>query len=279
MLGSYPSSSGATGAIGEVEGSVTNGQYEYIGTYTNSKIFRYDRSLPWSDGTNPRLIATLGDTSMQDRPLAWATSGERTFFGTLPKYGRLGGSLGIIDDNTSAPRVIDEPVADQSVVSLAAAGSVVYGGTSRWGGLGATPTTSTARVFALDATTGTVLWSVAPQAGVEAYGAMLVTPSGTLWAASGTTLVELAPATGEVLRRVELQKVGPQPTPTFRNASLDYADNLLFLTAAGRVYVVDLASMRVDVPVKEGVTAFQIVAKPGRFVVPMGTRLREFLVR
>lgn len=279
VLGSYPSSSGATGAIGEVEGSVTNGQYEYIGTYTNSKIFRYDRSLPWSDGTNPRLIATLGDTSMQDRPLAWATSGERTFFGTLPKYGRLGGSLGIIDDNTSAPRVIDEPVADQSVVSLAAAGAVVYGGTSRWGGLGATPTTSTARVFALDATTGTVLWSVAPQAGVEAYGAMLVTPSGTLWAASGTTLVELAPATGEVLRRVELQKVGPQPTPTFRNASLDYADNLLFLTAAGRVYVVDLASMRVDVPVKEGVTAFQIVAKPGRFVVPMGTRLREFLVR
>ncbi|WP_404351039.1 PQQ-like beta-propeller repeat protein [Phycicoccus jejuensis] len=279
VLGSYAPSSSAADTIGEVEGSITNGAYEYVGTYTNSKIFRYDLSQPWSDGTNPRLIANLGETSLQDRPLAWATSGERTFFGTLPKYGRLGGSLGIIDDNKSAPRVIDEPVSDQSVVSLAASGSVVFGGTSRWGGLGATPTQTSARIFALDATTGKVLWSVAPQTGVEAYGAMLVTPSGSLWAASGPTLFELDPANGQVLRRVELQKVGPQPTPTFRNASLDFADNLLYLTAAGRVYVVDLASMRVDVPVKEGVTAFQIAARPGRFVVPMGTELREFLVR
>ncbi len=276
--GHYPYSTSGAESIGEVEGSITNGGVQYIGTYTGSKIFRYDPAAPWQDGTNPQLVAELGASHLQDRPLAWAASGPRTFFGTVPKYGTLGGVLGIIDHDGATPRIVAEPVPDQSVVSLAAQGSVVYGGTSRWGGLGATPTQASAKVFAYDAATSKLLWSVVPQAGVEAYGAMLVTPDGSLWAASGTTLVQIDPATGAVVRSLDLQTVGPQPTPTLRNAAMDYADGLLYLTAAGRVYVVDLVSLRVDVPVKTGVTAFQIVAGDGRFVVPMGTELREFLV-
>jgi hypothetical protein len=278
VQGHYPGSPSAPGAIGEVEGSVANGAVQYIGTYTNSRIFRYDTTKAWQDGTNPALVADLGQSHLQDRPLAWATSGPRTFFGTVPKYGTLGGVLGIIDADGATPRIVAEPVADQSVVSLAARGSVVYGGTSRWGGLGASPTQASAKVFAYDADTNRLLWSVTPQAGVEAYGALLVTPDGSLWAASGTNLLELAPGTGRVLRTLELQAVGPQPTPTLRNAAMDYADGLLYLTAAGRVYVVDLVSLRIDVPVKTGVTAFQIVAGDGRFVVPMGAELQEYRV-
>jgi outer membrane protein assembly factor BamB len=275
----YPDVPYAAGVIGEVEGSIAKGTLQYLGTYTDAGIFRYDTTKPWIDGVNPAKIATLGPTHQQDRPLAWATSGGRVFFGTVPRYGVLGGALGIIDDDTSAPRVVRAPVVDQSVVSLAASGSVVYGGTSRWGGLGATPTQPTAKIFAYDVATNRKLWEVSPASGVEAYGALTIGPARTLWAANGTTLVELDPSTGATLRTVVLQAQGPQPTPTLRNAALASLDGVLYLVAAGKLYSFDPATLRVDIVAPSGISTPQLVARPGSVLVPMGSVLQEMLVR
>ena len=274
----YPLVPYGPAVIGEVEGSVEHGKYQYIGTYTEGRIFRYDTTQPWVDGTNPALVTTLGPTHRQDRPLAWATSGTRTFFGTIPKYGVLGGVLGIFDGDSGTPRIVSEPVTDQSVVSLAAAGDVVYGGTSRWGGLGATPTQPSAKVFAYNASTGRLLWQVAPAVGTEAYGAVVMGPAGTLWAAGGTTLVELDPATGKTLRTVMLQSQGAQTTPVFRNTALATSNGLLYLVAAGRAYAFDPATLRVSVLVTSGITPPQLVVRGKQLFVPMGESLQEVTI-
>ena len=275
----YPRVPYGAGIIGEVEGSVEHGKYQYIGTYTEGRIFRYDTTQPWVDGTNPALVATLGPTHHQDRPLAWATAGARTFFGTVPKYGVLGGTLGIFDGDSGAPRIVPEPVTDQSVVSLAAAGDVVYGGTSRWGGLGAVPTQPSAKVFAYNASTGRVLWQVTPAVGTEAYGSVVMGPTGTLWAAGGTTLVELDPATGATLRTVMLQPQGAQATPVLRNTALASVNGTLYVVAAGRTYAFDPATLKVSVLVTSGVTPAQLVIRGNQLFVPMGPTLQEIVIR
>ncbi|GAB3067192.1 hypothetical protein [Pedococcus soli] len=275
----YPAVPYGAAVIGEVEGSVEHGKYQYIGTYTDGRVFRYDSTQPWVDGTNPALVTTLGPTYRQDRPIAWATSGTRTFFGTIPKYGVLGGVLGIFDGDSGTPRIVSEPVADQSIVSLAAAGDVVYGGTSRWGGLGATPTQSSAKVFAYNAATGKLLWQVTPAAGMEAYGAVVMGPTGTLWAAGSTTLYELDPATGATLRSIMIQTQQAQATPVFRNTALASVNGLIYLVAAGRAYAVDPATLRVSTPVASGITPAALVVRGNQLFVPQGETLQEVVIQ
>ncbi|MDO5503682.1 MAG: hypothetical protein Q4G67_10955 [Actinomycetia bacterium] len=249
----YPTDRDAQNVIGEVEGMVQQGPYQFLGTYTRSKIFRYDTRQPWVDGSNPRLLVDLSGQS-QDRPQAWTTSGERTFFGTVPAYGKLGGVLGVIDTPTSTPRVIPTPVANQSIVSLAAVGTTVYGGTSRWGGLGSTPSTPTAKVFAYDTATNRKLWEVTPPDPAQSFGAILVAPNGKIWAAAGSTLFEINRHNGELLRRIPLNTRPEAVTPTFRHVDLEWVNGLLYFATGDRVYTVDPKSLRVDAPVGSGVT-------------------------
>ncbi|MEP6856084.1 MAG: hypothetical protein ABJA33_11480, partial [Pedococcus sp.] len=92
--------------FGEVEGMITNGRYEFFGTYPKGRIFRLDTTVPWKDRSNPRLVVDLGLQTDQDRPIAWATSGSRTFFGTIPDYGIRGGVLGWFDGAATTPVVV-----------------------------------------------------------------------------------------------------------------------------------------------------------------------------
>ncbi|WP_022910601.1 hypothetical protein [Aestuariimicrobium kwangyangense] len=272
----YPNDPGAKNVIGEVEGSINQGQYQFLGTYTRAKIFRQDTTQPWVDGSNPTLLVDLSSQG-QDRPQGWAVSGQRTFFGTVPAYGRLGGVLGIIDTPTSTPRIVPAPVKDQSVVSLAASGNVVYGGTSRWGGMGSTPTTDTARLFAYDASTNRLLWSVAPAAGVQSYGAVLVAPDGKLWAAAGPVLYQLDRYSGRVLRRIMVNTL-PQPVETtWKNVDLEYVNGLLYLAAIDRVYTIDPISLRVETPVPSGVTHRHLAVVGNDVYYPSGPELRRIV--
>lgn len=277
----YPEVPYGPGIIGEVESTIAHGKYQYIGTYTDSRIFRYDTSQPWVDGTNPALVATLGPSHQQDRPLAWATAGSRVFFGTVPRYGLLAGALGIFENDSTTPRVVSRPVVDQSIVSLAAAGDVVYGGTSRWGGLGAVPTQVSAKVFAYNAATGRKLWEVAPVAGAEAYGAVAMSPTGTLWASIGSTVVEINPSTGATLRVVTLQvQTGAKATtPVLHNAGMVFDGGLMYLSAAARVYVFDPVTLRLDMPVSGGLNTPMIVVRDGRLNVAMETVLQQISIK
>lgn len=273
----YPTTRTAKNVIGEVEGMIANDRYMFLGTYTNGKIFRYDTTQPWVDGSNPALVADVSGQG-QDRPQAWATAGPRTFFGMVPRYGVLGGHLGVIDTPTAAPRIIPQPVKDQSIVSAVASGDVVYGGTSRWGGLGIAPTQPTAKVFAFDVATDRKLWEVAPAPGVQSYGAVLITPEGALWAAAGPVLYELDRANGKVLRRVMISnRLQPDQT-TWRNVDLEYLGGLLYLNAGGEVYSVDTRTLRVAKPAATTTTHPLLATVGQQLFYPDGTVLRRVTI-
>ncbi|MER7073758.1 hypothetical protein [Terrabacter sp. NPDC000476] len=272
----YPARSGVRNSIGEVEGTKAHGSFEYIGTYTGGNVFRYDTTKPWVDGSNPRLVASLGTSHKQDRPLAWATAGSRTFFGTVPKYGVRGGVLGYFTSDSSAATIVPQPVAGHSVVSLAASGNVVYGGTSRWGGLGAAPAGGAARVFAYDASSRRKLWESTPISGAQSIGALTMGPNGSLWAASGPLLVELDRRTGAVVRRVMVYPAPATSGAVYRNADLVYADGVFYLAAMDRVYVVDPATLRVTAAVPSGMSTQRLAVTGSRVLYPAGTSVRYF---
>ncbi|MER7073747.1 hypothetical protein [Terrabacter sp. NPDC000476] len=255
-------------AFGEVEGMVSNGQYDYFGSYTSARIFRRDATRPWVDGQNPRLLATFGTTLGQDRPIAWTTAGSRTVFGTIPRYGRLGGVLGWFDGAATTPRTVWCPVPEQSVVALASSGSVVFGGTSRWGGLGVQPETSSAEVFAYDLDTGTTQWHVAPLDGAQAFAAVLVDASGRLWAATSTTLFELDPDTGATLRRVPLVPAREADTPTYRTVDLAAVPGRVVVATRGGLFTVDVETLEVGTIASSGVSPPRVRETDGVLYYP-----------
>lgn len=270
----YPLATGAKNVIGEVEGMVSQGQYQFLGTYPRGRIFRYDSTKPWVDGQNPTLIADLS-TSLQDRPQAWATSGSRTFFGTVPAYGRRGGVLGVIDSPTATPRIITNPVGDQSIVSLMAAGRVVIGGTSRWGGLGAAPSSRPAGLFAYDTVTNKLLWSVRPLAGAQSYGAVLRTSNGQVWAASGGTLLRLDSRTGVVIDTIVAVKLTQDERATWRDVDLEEIDGKLYLAAGGGIHRINLKTRGVLTLVPSGAPYGLLATIDHDLYYPAGATLRR----
>ena len=260
-------------AFGEVEGMVSNGRFDYFGSYTSARIFRRDSTLPWVDGENPRLLATLGPTLGQDRPIAWAAAGDRTVFGTIPRYGRLGGVLGWFDGASTTPRTVWCPVPEQSIVALSATGSVAYGGTSRWGGLGVTPTSPSAEVFAYDLDSGRTLWHVAPLDNAQAFAAVLVDDDGRLWAATQTTLLQLDRDTGAVLRRIPLTGGTEADVPTYRTVDLAAVDGRIVVAARGGLYAVDVQTLTVTTIAAHDVSPSRVRATDGVLYYPARSTL------
>lgn len=257
--------------IGEIEGGIATGGTVYLGSYTGGKIFRYDPSRPWVDGSNPELIARTSSQG-QDRPMAWANAEGRTFFGTVPTYGVTGGRLGIIDNNTSTPRLVD-PSPGRSVVDLAARGSVAYGSTSRWGGLGSTPVHSSGTVFAYDAARNRKVWEVTPQEGSEAVGAIAIAPNGNLWASAGWNLYEIGPNSGKVLRRVSLRPDPQAKRLTWSDTDIQFIGSRLYLTVGTAVYSVDTTTLHVELAASGAITTQRTAVVGGKLYVPMDTRL------
>ena len=105
----------------------------YFGIYSGAKIYEY------TYGGTPNLIYTVPNE--QDRPYAFASGDNKLFVGTIPAYGKRGGSLSTYNGTSwSTHRNV---VQDQSIIALAYKTGTLYGGTSVYGGLdSATPTPS-----------------------------------------------------------------------------------------------------------------------------------------
>ena len=228
--------------FGEVEGLASSGPYEFFGTYTGARIFRFDTRQPWVDGKNPAPVAHLGPSWGQDRPGAWATSADRTYFGTIPRYGRRGGVLGWFEGDSTTPTVVPSPVADQSIVGLAASGSVVFGATSRWGGLGVGPTAAGAVVFAYDTEQRRVLWTSTLGVDLQSAGSVLLDGSGRLFALTRSVLVELDRSDGSVVRRFPLGLAGGGERATFADTDLAEGGGRLWAVTPDGLWAVDTGS-------------------------------------
>ncbi|MCW3819241.1 PQQ-binding-like beta-propeller repeat protein [Micromonospora sp. DR5-3] len=247
-ISAYDPATGTTdtlprGYVGQVEGMLAHDGDLYLGTYTRANLYRYDPSKPWDGNNNPEHFGALEHLE-QDRPFAWASVGDRVAFGTVPSYGKLGGVLGLYDPATGQLATHRDVVPGQSIVSLAAAGQVLFGGTSVYGGLGSTPTGQTAKVFAWDTTRGAKLWEIELAPEVQAVTALAVAPDGKLWAIDVGRLYELDPATGQVLRRTQLMPYLWQGASLWVSADLEFAeDGTLYALSRGTLFQIEPATL------------------------------------
>lgn len=226
-------------ALGQSEGMGALGDKLYLGNYPGAVLHELDTTAPL-DGSNPRQVHEIGDD--QDRPFAITSGDGKLFVGTIPTYGALGGAVTIKDgDEWTTYRDV---VPDQSVMSLAYADGKLYGSTTVWGGLGIEPAESVAKVFVLDAATGTVQRTVTPElpgtVPPKAIGAITFGPDGLLWGAAWGTVFALDPDTLDVVRSREIVPSDWDFGHLWRPIQLRWgADGLLYTTLGGRLTVVE----------------------------------------
>lgn len=106
----------------------------YAVTYSGGDIVAYDPDAPWDqwNGKNPRTIASLGSRGYV-RPVGGALMGPsgKLYSGWMAKYGVYGGAIGITDLASGQTELIENPLAEQTISSLATDGRLLYIGTDR----------------------------------------------------------------------------------------------------------------------------------------------------
>lgn len=232
----------------QVESILEDGRDVWLGTYPDARKYVYDRDLPWNNAAyspgpigsaqNPELVHD-GKAADQVRTPAVADLGDRVAFGTQPGT-TLTGTVVVVDKATRTPRVFAGPITDQSTVSLVGAGGVLYGGTSINGAYAQPkPTTTRPHVYAMDPTTGGLLWSVEAREGVSALRGIDVDARGDLWVLQNGTLISYNPRNGDVKRTIKLAD-DTADGAVWGNLSYDPTTNSLWALVGGKeVYRVD----------------------------------------
>ncbi|WP_328415031.1 hypothetical protein OG470_22065 [Micromonospora sp. NBC_00389] len=211
-------------ALGQAEGLHSYRGLIYAGVYPGANLFELDPARPVVRGSNPRQFGSLS-SAHQDRPFAITGLGDRIAFGTIPEYGQLGGALAIADPDTGAQQVHRDVVPDQSVTALATVGELVLGGSGVWGGLGAVPTQTEAKLFLWDPATSTKVWEGVPVPGAKAITRLIVGADGHVWGATAGTLFEFDPVDRKVLRTVEVEPFDWNVDHVWRSENLAFAPN------------------------------------------------------
>lgn len=134
--------------LDQAEVMLMKDQALFIGVYPQSRIYYFDINKPWKINQNPKL---LGKVSGQDRPVSAALvkSLDKVYFGTIPAYGKVGGSLIEIDAKNNL-KVIGQLIPGQSIISLVSLGDKIFGGSSVSGGIGGRPTAIESKLFEWD---------------------------------------------------------------------------------------------------------------------------------
>ncbi|NND70887.1 MAG: hypothetical protein HKN43_04855 [Rhodothermales bacterium] len=139
---------------GQIDNLVTFNDKVYLGHYTKGRFSVWDPQEDWSPGSdqdsNPKTLGTVGN--VQDRvPHGVVGPDNRIYFATKPEYGKLGGSLVVLDPETEEFTVHRNVVKDQSVYALVPDRSrYIYASTSVRGGLGARPAAAESKLFVWD---------------------------------------------------------------------------------------------------------------------------------
>lgn len=255
----------ATGEITQLEGpeqadSITAHDGDtFIGTYPEARIYQADGDAEWDWGVNPRQVLELGrDASGQDRPRHMISAGDHLPIATIPNYGELGGALTLLVPRTGEHEIHRGIIPEQSVTDLAYSDGTVYAGTSIHGALDSTPTAETAEVFAWDVEGG--LRDSTPIPGAEIIHSLTLDANGSLWAMADTgALVELDPATLEILRTIETGIVHGNVWGSAASLALNPADGLLYGNTGSSLFSIDPQSGEVTVLVEGGVKLSAIV--------------------
>lgn len=215
--------------FGQAEGMIAYNGKLYQGVYPRAGLYEYD-----PDTETKTLLFDLKD-DLQDRPFGLAAGNGKIFVGTAPVYGELGGALTIYDISTDTKNTIVDIVPDQSVNSLAYHNGYVYGGTSIWGGAGSTPTTSQARFFRYNLSTGAVNTYTLPGVGsseIQAITGVTVSSDGKLFFWAEGYLMKYDPVTNTVTNKGQKYPI----SYTVGQANFVFADAQMLVGKGDHLY-------------------------------------------
>lgn len=147
----------------------------YMAGYSSIPFGRYDPSQPpWNPGTNPvedqpdNLHAPPLQVDWRPEAMVYDPADGKIYVGAIAGYGLLTGSLTLYDPTTISQYLVNTPVSDEGVTSLAVAndikfpstgtiGTGVIGGTTIYGGdASGSPTQTQADIFIWNPSPGAV---------------------------------------------------------------------------------------------------------------------------
>ena len=230
----------------QVESSVTYEGTTYFMTYTRAGFWQVDYSNLESGEEADNLKATIGEH--QDRAFAHAAGDGKIFFGTIPDYGQLGGTLVIYDIETKEFDIIRNVVQDQSIISLDYRDGLLYGSTSVWGGGSAIPSQERAKMFVWDVAKREKLSEFYPLVpgcsyDMKAIGDIRLDENGDLWCASKNLVFCMDPQTKRVKKSVQI-KENKYQNEIWQPCHLDFDGNgILYLIADNTIWAVNMYNM------------------------------------
>lgn len=266
-------------AFPQIEGIGMLNQKVFFGTYTQAKIYEYDKNKPLQTAAddkeaNPKFVFPIGHG--QDRPFTFTSGDQKLFIGTIPDYGLNTGALTVYDAKSDKWAVYPDVAPNLSVVGLAYHEGLLYGGTSIWGGLGQDPVESEAHIFIFDVAKGAVIDRFVPKipdldVPPKMIGELSAGPDGNLWGAVDGTLFVMEPRTGEVLRS---KQVSPSKyNGKFRPVYLRWGRDGFLYTALGRMLVVvDPSTLAYEI-IDKGPLSIMTLGRDGHLYYGSGSRL------
>lgn len=233
----------------QTEGMVAHGGKMYFGTYTGANLWEFDPAQEFSQGTNPKLVASMTDVG-QERPFGMASVGRYVVMGTQSKNGVSGGGVGIYDPAAGQLRTYVRPAGDRQVDAVAGDGTTVFVGASAFNTLGAIP--GSAVVVAMDPATGAKKWEVEPLPGEKGIGGLTVDSDGDVWGVTVASIFELDGTTGAVKRTLRIGDYDWTKPPAFNplpyKVRYDATQDELHVAAGGRLYSYDEATLTDSAP-------------------------------
>ncbi|MEV8378351.1 hypothetical protein AB0P21_36775 [Kribbella sp. NPDC056861] len=224
-----------TARQGQVEGWAWNSANKlYVGIYPYGRLSAWDPNQPESP-TNPRILFSLVDSDLQNRPVSVVPSGDRVYLGTTPGYGEYGGALTVYTISTGTVAVHRNIVVDQTIASILPVGTSVWAGSSIESGQGTEPRATVAHLIKVDPATGAVSKDVIPVPGASSITELSLGPDGNIWGLADGTVFVADPTTGEVSRRITVFTARTGAT----DGAMSWRDGYLYAVVGGRLFEID----------------------------------------
>lgn len=261
------------------EGITVQDENIYFGTYTRAEFYVYNTTLPWSlEKGNPKKI---GQIKGQDRPFGGVNVREhhQLYFGTVPGYGLLGGALAAYDVKEGKMTPYFNVMPNSSIVSLVYSNSLVIGGTSIWGGLGAVPIATEASLFGWDPVRKVKTFELVPVPEAKAITGLMNGPDGMVWGMADGVWFVFDPVSKTVRTSKKVFEVTAEvkKKPVWRDAFLVlHPSGVVYGTAGGKLFKIDPASKEITM-IPLGVAAHSLsMDQQGKLYFRNGINLWQY---
>ena len=239
----------------------------------------------YSGSGQPQLKVYLNNS--QERPVALVQVGRRVAIGSVPIKNTLGGALSLWDPATNALTVKRNLIPNHSIISLAARGNLLIGGSSNVGGTGSTPTATSGQLFTYDTTTGALKTFTPPRAVSATYSwvaAITADPAAPdhYWAISTGYLIQFkVAADGTITLTRNLGAFPNTSSPTGKELGISFVGDTIFATVGGGLSAINRVTGEqavIAAKTNEGVVSSLIRGVGNRLFYARGTRLYTYQV-